>query len=165
MQTGDDFEAQLEALVGGFLSDGGCPCRFPRFRATVRRDTSRACDGNFTTIEQRRLIFLYEQKVPLRDKRDVEFGWQAICARCGSTARYGANEFRYGGWIDYLTITKPPEVKDIGAPVGAIVYRASGWISASGETSGMDAASRTYPLMPREDWLRWMRERPAITAP
>jgi hypothetical protein len=157
----DPFGNSLEQLVDDYLRDGGCPCRFPRFRATVRRDTSRVCGNSFTTIEQERLVYLYEHVVPVNDKQSVDYGWEAKCARCGSEARQATNEFLPGTRIDYLTITKPRDVTELGAQVGPRVYRCSSWRSPTGSDAGMDVASKTFPELSNDQWLAWMAERAA----
>jgi len=152
---------ELEDLFSYFLEDGGCPCRYPRFRSTVRRDTHGAAGGSFTTAEQRDLIFLYERRMELRDKKDAPYGWEAFCSRCGSAARYASNEFSPGGFIDYLVVTKAAGLAEIGARVGNFVPHSGGWICPGPEMAGMQLASKAFPFMPFEEWLRWMRERRA----
>jgi hypothetical protein len=151
--------AELVALFDHFLDAGGCPCRYPRFRSTVRRDTHGAAGGSFTTAEQRDLIALYSERVPVRDKRDAPYGWEARCERCGSLARFASVEFSPGGFIDYLVIEKPATVTDVGAPVGNFVYHTGGWISPGPEMAGMQLASKAFPFLPFDEWLAWMRER------
>jgi hypothetical protein len=149
---------ELEALFTDFLDDGGCPCRYPRFRSTVRRDTTCACGGSFTTAEQRDLIYLYEHRLELRDKQDAPHGWEAFCVRCGSAARFSANEFSPGAWIEYLVVTRAAGVRDRGAPAGNLVYRTGAWISPGPAMAGQQLATKAFPLMPLDEWLAWMRE-------
>lgn len=45
--TRDERLAQaIDDLIAEYLAEG-CPCRFPRFRATVARDTSGVAGGTF----------------------------------------------------------------------------------------------------------------------
>src|ERR1035438_448473 len=118
----DPFFDELLALIDEYVAKA-CPCRFPRFRAIAKRDTSGVAGGAFRSDEQLMLIRAFEQKVPLVNKQALE-GWagpmtdgtyEAACGVCGSfLARY-ANEFASGAWVDMLAIRKPKGLEDIGA--------------------------------------------------
>jgi hypothetical protein len=163
----DAFERALEELVDFYLLARGCPCRFPRFRATVGRSTHKVAGGSFTTEDQRRLIHTYEKKVPLGEKQPLE-GWgggvlpdmyQATCTICGSLAARSSNEFANGGWIDYLQITRAKDVIDLGARVeSGKLYRPRPWISPGPGMTGIQKASEAFPFLPEDEWLAWMRE-------
>ena len=103
--------AELESLVTSYLEASGCPCRYPRFRTSVHRDTTGVCGDSFTTGEQRDLIELFEHHVPMRGKRQVSHGWEAACERCGSALRYSVGERSRGDSMDYLVVTRAAGVR------------------------------------------------------
>lgn len=152
-----ELDAALSALIDAYLTRG-CPCRFPRFRTTVRRSTRGAGGGSFTTWEQARLIALYAERLPLVDRVDAPQGWTARCGRCAAEAIQASCEFSPGGWIDYLTIVPAPAVPDLGAQVEGKVLRASSWIAPGPAMGGMASASRAYPYVGLARWLEWMSE-------
>ena len=165
MSNDDDFDRALESLID-FQLARGCPCRFPRFRAVVGRSTHGVAGGSFTSDDQRKLIHVFERKVPLVDRRPLE-GWggpiardmyEANCVKCGSHVSRSSSEFANGGWIDVLVITPASGVVDLGAKVeGGRVLRARPWISPGPAMAGIERASRVFPLTPEGEWLAWMR--------
>jgi hypothetical protein len=161
----DPFVRVIEDLLDFYLALG-CPCRFPRFRATVARSTQKVAGGSFTSEDQRRLIYIYERKVELVGKEPLE-GWggpvekdmyQAKCGACRSRVQRSSNEFANGGWVDYLSIALTPGVMELGAFVGHPLYRARPWISPGPGMAGIHKASEAFPLVDEEKWLLWMRE-------
>ena len=160
------FAQELLALVDDYLAKG-CPCRFPRFRAIVKRDTSGVAGGAFRSEEQLMLIRAFEQKVPLVNRQALE-AWagpmndatyEAACGVCGSfVARY-ANEFASGAWVDMLAIRKPKGLADIGAPAEqGRIFRPRPFEPMGPGMTGMYRAAQAYPFMEEELWLAWMRE-------
>jgi len=162
----EDFERKLGELVDYYLSHG-CPCRFPRFRAVVSRDTSRTGGGSFTSDDQRGLIHVYEQKVPLVERGPLA-GWggpmsadmyQARCGVCGSAVSRSSNEGAPGGWVDYLVIRPAPGVTPLGAPVEhGRVYRSRPFVAAGPAMGGMQQATEASPFLEEDAWFAWMRE-------
>ena len=162
----DAFGQEVLALVEYYL-DKGCPCRFPRFRAIAKRDTSGVAGGAFRSDEQLMLIRAFEQKVPLVNKQALE-GWagpmtdatyEAKCGVCDSfVARY-ANEFAPGAWVEMLAIRKPKGLADIGAPAEqGRVFRPRPFVPMGPGMTGMYRAAQAYPFMEEDQWLAWMRE-------
>jgi hypothetical protein len=163
----DDFAHKLDELVDYYLSVA-CPCRFPRFRAVVSRDTSRKGGGSFASDDQQGLIHAYERKVPLTDKRPLQ-GWggpvtadmyQATCGICGSDVQRSSNEGAPGGWVDYLVIHLAPGVQEAGAPVerGSPVYRGTPFRATGPGSTGMQQATEAFPMLDPDAWFAWMRE-------
>ena len=161
----DPFAQKLLDLVEEYLANG-CPCRFPRFRAIVKRDTSGVAGGAFRSDEQLMLIRAFEQKVPLVNRKALE-GWagpmndttyEAECGVCGSwVARY-ANEFASGAWVDMLAIRKPKGLADIGASAEqGRIFRPRPFVPMGPGMTGMYRAAQAYPFMEEEAWLAWMR--------
>jgi hypothetical protein len=162
-----DLRDELAQLIVGYL-EVGCPCRFPRFRAVVARDTSRVAGGSFTSAEQTGLIEAFEQRVPLVDRGPLEGSggpaqagmYQAKCRVCGSRVARSSNELAPGGWVDYLSIRAAPDAADLGAPVEhGRVYRPCPLVAAGPGMTGMQRAAEAFPMIGRDEWLAWMRER------
>jgi hypothetical protein len=164
--TASTLSDELVRLVEYYL-EMGCPCRFPRFRAVVSRDTSRIAGGSFTSAEQVGLIGVFEQRVPLGDRAPLE-GWggpaqdgmyQAHCTICGSLVARSSNECAPGGWVDYLSISLAPAVTDLGASFAkGRLHRPSAWVAAGPGMAGIQRASEAFPFMEAEAWFVWMRE-------
>ena len=163
----DGFDRKLGDLVDHYLSLG-CPCRFPRFRAVVSRDTSRTGGGSFTSEDQRGLIRVYEQKVPLVDRGPLPGRggpmsadmYQARCGVCGSTVSRSSGEGAPGGWVDYLVIRPAPGVTPLGAPVEqGKVFRARPFVATGPAMAGMQQATQASPFLEEDAWFAWMRAR------
>jgi hypothetical protein len=160
------FTDALLLLVDYYLARG-CPCRFPRFRAVVSRDTSGVAGGAFTSDEQRMLIWAYEQRVPVVNRKALE-GWggpmhddmyQAECGICASEVRRSSNEYAPGGWVQYLVIRRVKGLSDIGASVEhGRVFRPRPLVAAGPGMTGMQKAAQAYPFMEEELWFTWMRD-------
>jgi hypothetical protein len=161
----DAFGQEVLALVGYYLAKG-CPCRFPRFRAVVSRDTSGVAGGAFRSDEQMMLIWAFEQKLPLVDRRALE-GWggpmsehvyEAECGVCGSRVERSSNEFATGAWVEYLVIRRARGLVDLGASVEhGLVFRPRPFVPMGPGMTGMNKAAQAYPFMEEEPWLEWMR--------
>jgi len=163
----DPFYDQLLALIDDYLAKG-CPCRFPRFRAVVSRDTSRVAEGGvFRSEEQLLLILAYEKMVPLVNRTALEgFGvpvrddvYQAECGICGSGVERSNNEFAPGAWVEHLVIRRAAGVVDIGARAEpGRVFRPRPFVAMGPGMAGMQGAAQAYPFMEEEPWFAWMRE-------
>ncbi len=152
-----EFSKALGDLVAYYRAHG-CPCRFPRARAVLARDTHRVAGGSFSSVDRDWLIWHVEHGLNLADKRGAPYGWEARCADCGATVSKSANEFANGGWLEYLVIEPKPGVPDVGAPVGEHVYRCKPWWAPGPNMAGEAEASKAFPLIPVDEWFRWMRE-------
>jgi len=162
----DAFEQKVLVLVDYYLAEG-CPCRFPRFRAIVSRDTSRVAEGAFRSDEQLSLILAFEQRVPIVNRRALE-GWggpmsdgvyEAECGVCGSGVERSSNELAPGAWVEYLVIRRAQGRVDIGAPAPqGRVFRPRPFVAMGPGMTGMPKAAQAYPFMEEEAWLAWMRE-------
>jgi hypothetical protein len=173
----DDLERRLEALIEYYLSIG-CPCRFPRFRAVVSRDTSKVAGGSFTSADQQYLILAFERKAPIVEKRPLEIFtevkeglWLARCGKCGSDLRRAYDEFSPGGFIDGLIVRRAPGLVDLGAPVHhGRVYRSRPFVAPGPAMGGMAQAAKAFPHIDEDAWFVWMRAlnddtRPSSTGP
>jgi hypothetical protein len=154
------FAAELEALFGRLL-EHGCPCRFPRFRATVSRDTREVGAPNFTTWEQQALVSMFDLRVPLRDREARPVGHDGHCALCGAAVeRWGEEPFR-SAWIEYLKITPAPGVEDVGAEVHTAVPHCWPFFSAAPQEYQRNLEHMValhYPRVSRQAWLDWIGE-------
>jgi hypothetical protein len=160
------FHEALDDLIDGYLA-AGCPCRFPRFRAFVKMNTSPSTGGSYTTPEQRCLVLAFESKVRIADKGaipgaagTVESGtWSGLCARCGSSITRSSYE------IDSLVIRRKAGLVELGAPiVRGLVVRASPFIQVTRAWMGAGKAAMLWPCVGEEEFLRWLRERATPTA-
>jgi len=162
--------AAIEALIDGMLRDGGCSCRFPRFRATVARDTA-SFDALLMTWEQSLLITLHDRKAMLRNKRPLVrpgegTGYEAECARCGAAVSRLGLEVQRDQWYDRMTVRPKPGVEDLGAAVAGALPHCWPFFAVAGserERAAADRARRdweiTYPRLSLDHWLAWMDER------
>jgi len=154
------FQAGLDALFDYYL-EHGCPCRFPRFRATVARDTREVGAAHFTTWEQQWLVNRFDARVELSDKETRPLGHRGRCARCGAEVdRWSEEPFR-SAWIDYLRITAAPGTEELGAHLHTPVPYVNPFFSAAPQDHQRDLAhvvQASYPRVSAEVWLAWMRE-------
>jgi hypothetical protein len=161
----DPFQAKVDALIDDYLSVG-CPCRFPRFRALAKRDTSGAAGGYFIGYDQQALHSAFERRAPIVGKKGLgpyaepqpQF-YSATCEKCGSTIERSSEEIANNAWVDWLVIRKKPEVSELGAPLQGKALRCRPLSPAGPGQTGMDRASREYPLVEEDEWFKWMRER------
>src|ERR1700678_3357078 len=87
----------LEELMTEWMRDNGCPCRFPRFRATVERETD-IFGASMSTWEQQFLMTLFDRIVKLIEPKSTKGESRGKCARCGATIRrWEVWEWRGGG--------------------------------------------------------------------
>jgi hypothetical protein len=151
----DPLDAGLDALYAEYMACC-CPCRFPRFRALAKQWGMQS--GILSSADRDRLVWLFDQKVPLSNKHDAMGGWEATCAVCGASISFGAVESSPGGWVEYLVVT--PTAPDLGAPLERPLLRCRPWRSTGPDYgSFIPAASRAYRLVELEEWLAWMRAR------
>ncbi len=161
----EDLQHRLDDLIDFYLSVG-CPCRFPRFRANVKRDTLGASGASFTSEDQRGLVRAFDRKAPVVEKRPVEQHaevsegmWLGTCGICHADLRRVYDEFSPGGTIDCLVIRPLPTSTDLGAGIeGGRLYRCRPLVSPGPPMQGLAKAATQYPFMEEEGWLAWMRE-------
>jgi hypothetical protein len=137
----------------------GCPCRFPRFRAFCARDLAEVGVCGAASSEQTALIFAFDEKVPVREKKSFGPTWRGRCGRCGSEIKRWAHELVMSSWVEYLQIELSPGITDIGAPVvGPLVRCRPAYAAGPGVTAAalreVDAA---YPLVSEDAWIEWLR--------
>jgi hypothetical protein len=154
------FPAALEELVRDYLHDGGCPCRFPRFRSTVGRETD-VFGAPMMTWEQYLLITRFDSDVKLTNSRPVARGWEGICARCGATVQRRGEEYFRDRWMEHMRVAPLPGVTDLGAPaVGALPHCWPFFTVGGGPPDATVQAEIQFPRFSVDAWLAWMRERP-----
>jgi hypothetical protein len=155
----DALSIAINALMTGYLADA-CPCRFPRFRATVGRDTSKVFAVSvYVSPEQQRLIARFDALVTLADRSPVQWGWRGRCTRCEADVVREDVEFDVGP-ARHLFIT-PRTAVDVGAPhQGAIPHVHDFFpldrVPPSQSVLGQLAAA--HPRMDEKRWLSWMSE-------
>ena len=162
--------AAIEELMADWLQGGGCPCRFPRFRATVERDT-RLLGAPMMTWEQDTLITLFDRKVKLVERRPVTTrpqGHAGRCARCGAAIRRGGVETFRDQWIESMSVVPCPGVEELGAPVDGALTHCWPFFAVGDAQARSNAeparrdAELTYPRLPLDAWIAWMRVRRTI---
>jgi hypothetical protein len=163
--------AAIEELMADYLQGGGCACRFPRFRATVARETD-IFGAPLMTWEQDMLIRLFDRKVKLEERRSVTTrpaGYMGRCPRCGAAIRRGSVESFRDQWIEYLSVEPRTGVAELGPPVIGALPHCWPFFAVGDAKARSDAvparrdAEVTYPRLPLDTWLAWMRAR--LTAP
>jgi hypothetical protein len=161
--------AAIEDLIADFRQDGGCPCRFPRFRATVGRSTS-AFGAELMTWEQYLLITVFDRKVKLLDRRSLILrgggaGYEADCASCGAVVARRSLEVVRDRWIEFMAV-RPKGVEDLGAAADGALPHCWPFFAIVGGELGREAADRakrdaeiTYPRISLDEWIAWMKVR------
>jgi hypothetical protein len=156
------FSKAIDDLVAFYLSHA-CPCRFPRFRATVARDVSVLLSApEYVNPEQQLLIDRFDALVTLADRSSVPRGWRGRCTRCGADVVREDLELDAGPAC-HLFIT-PSGAADVGAPFADAIPQVHGFfpLDRSGGSPRVEAELRAaFPHMDWEQWLAWMRERVA----
>jgi len=159
-------QTKVEELILNMLRDGGCPCRFPRFRATVERDTE-ALGAHLMTYEQYLLMTVFDRKVRLANKRSAVakrgqgVGHEGECALCGAFIRRTSVEPVRDQFIDCMTVRPGVGVEDLGAAVDRALphcWKFYGVVDPATERARREA-ELTYPQISFEEWLAWMQER------
>lgn len=153
------FTLSVQALFAHY-GEHGCPCRFPRFRATAARDTKEVTAPGFTTFEHQAVVTLFDEKVPLRDRVGFSGGHEGHCVACGSHVRRWGDELFRGAFLEHLVITPAKDLVDVGAPLHGPVPHA--WpfyfVGPEDHGNGRPLVEAAYPGLSLEDWFAWMRE-------
>ncbi len=149
--------SELEGLFDLYLTQG-CPCRFPRFRATVSRDMSEVGAREWDVSDIRRLLEPFDQRAPLTASKRDAYSTRGQCGRCGAEVhRYGVPIFR-DSFIERARIA-PGALPDLGAPVdGAvpicgIVFQVAPSNVTRNEAERIEAA---FPRLSPPLWLAYM---------
>ena len=80
----EDLPKLLAQVIASML-ERGCPCRYPRFRASCERASKDLGALGYTTWEQTLLVTLFESKVPRRGiKHDGPNKETGFCGVCGA---------------------------------------------------------------------------------
>jgi hypothetical protein len=156
---------RAEALILDYLQGDGCPCRFPRFRSVVKRDTSRSLGVPFKADDQTALIVAFERHAPLGERSalgpfpaPVDGMWQARCVRCTTAIERSSNEVAPGGWVDFLVIRRAPGTSEIGAPLDR-AFRCRPLVPVGPGPHSMRGAAELYPYIDEDEWFAWLRAR------
>jgi hypothetical protein len=154
--------AAFERLMEDLLQDNGCPCRFPRFRATVERETD-IFGASMGTWEQQTLIRLVDRRLRLVRSQWVREGREGQCPRCGAAIRRWEVEKRRDQVMDHMRVVPPEGVEDLGAPVDGVLPRCSRFFGTNDKRALRDAEVQ-YPVLSLADWIAWMIERQTAPA-
>ncbi len=153
--------AALDGLMTGWLHAGGCPCRFPRFRATVERETD-ALGAPMMTWEQYTLIMLFDGKVPLDPSRHVPGGREGSCSVCGASIRRWGAEVARDQWMEHMRVVPHEGVGDLGASAGGAVPHCFPFFTVGvDDARARRDAEIQYPRLALDAWVAWMQARPS----
>lgn len=75
--------ADFEALFDHYLAHG-CPCRFPRFRATVARDMKEVGAAGWDLSDIRELLEVFDRRVYLLEESRDAYTTKGHCTSCSS---------------------------------------------------------------------------------
>ena len=147
----------IRALFDHYLSHG-CPCRFPRFRATVARDLGEVGASLWDVSDIAQLLTTFDQRVPLVvDKREGVLT-RGRCSICDAqVVRSWAPVFR-DSFRERAKIAPGPH-PDLGAdvlgpvPVCGHVFPAAPVSVTKDERTRIEHA---YPRLTPKDWLAYM---------
>jgi len=147
----------IRALFDRYLSHG-CPCRFPRFRATVARDLSEVGARSWDVSDIAQLLAAFDQRVPLVLTKPADFSTHGRCSICDAeVVRSSAPIFRDSS-IERAKIAPGP-LPDLGAevswpvPVCGYVFPAAPDNVTKDEKTRIE---RAYPRLRPKDWLAYM---------
>ena len=149
----------LEALFEHYFKHG-CPCRFPRFRATVARDLREIGAPDWGVSDISSLLSVFDQRVRLLDKTNVDFEVRGRCESCGANVvRFWAPVFR-DSFLEGAHIT-PGALPDVGAeqtwplPICGNIYQAG---PGNATRQEKEQIQKAYPRLSARDWLAYLRE-------
>jgi len=152
--TGNDFESLFDYYLAH-----GCPCRFPRFRATVGRDMKEIGAGNWDISEIAALLQIFDRRVPLVKETETDYSVKGRCRICNAQVhRWGAPVFR-DSFIERARITRG-ELPDVGAdadgpvPVCSSVYQAAPGNLLRVERERIENA---FPRLSPPLWMAYMK--------
>jgi len=150
--------AELEGLFDHYLAHG-CPCRFPRFRATVGRDLKEIGAPDWDISDVRPLLETFDRRVPLLESSRDAWVTRGTCRFCGARiVRSGAPVFR-DSFIERAQIL-PGAPADVGAPAGGPVPVCGQLFPAGPGNVSKTEAERikgAYPRLNSQDWLAYLR--------
>jgi hypothetical protein len=147
----------IRALFDHYLSHG-CPCRFPRFRATVARNMKEVGASQWDVSDIGQLLATFDRRVPLVVEKRQDFMTQGRCSICEArVVRSGAPVFR-DSFLERAEITPGP-LPDLGAevlwivPVCGPIFPAAPVNVTTAERARIEQA---YPRLPPKEWLAYM---------
>jgi hypothetical protein len=157
MTDDDDFVARVGRVVDGMLVRG-CPCRYPRFRASCERDSKDLGAPGYTTWDQSILVAQFEQKVPRNVISDGPRLRRGQCAVCGANYAHTIEEYFRDAWIERLEIK--PVLSEIGAPLYAALPRCCPFYAAGphGRDYELHLLDLHYPQLSTDEWVAWLVE-------
>jgi hypothetical protein len=153
-----DFSRAIDELIAFYLAHG-CPCRFPRFRSTCARDTGEVGAAGYTTAEQQSLVLGFDVAVRIAGRQRTRRGFQGKCTVCGAKVERWAEEHFRDVSFEYMRIMPAKGVSDVGEPLHAPLPHCGPFFGAGPTNrSAEQVLEISYPKIPVEDWLVWMRE-------
>lgn len=151
--------ADIEMLFDYYF-ENGCPCRFPRFRATVARDFQEIGAREWTVSELPMLLQVFDRRLTLRDVIREPYSTTGYCERCGAHVRRFGVPIFHDSFIERALIVPGPAA-DLGAavhgpvPICGPVFHAGPGSVPRHERERIEQA---FPKLSVHDWLVYMRE-------
>lgn len=150
-------ESDIEALFDHYFSHG-CPCRFPRFRATVSRDLKEIGAKDWNVSDVAVLLTVFDRRLRLVVDSREDFAIRGRCELCGAqVVRFGVPLFR-DSFLERARIT-PASSPDVGAPVSGTLPICGHVFQAAPGNVTKDEVNRiqlAYPRLTRDQWLAYM---------
>ncbi len=147
----------IRALFDHYLAQG-CPCRFPRFRATVARDMKEVGASLWTVSDIGQLLAAFDERVPLVVEKREDFMTRGHCSICSARViRSWAPVFR-DSFLERAEIS-PGHLPDLGAevlgvvPVCGPIFPAAPVNVTKAERARIEDA---YPRLAPRDWLAYV---------
>jgi hypothetical protein len=153
-----DAKTDFESLFDYYLSHG-CPCRFPRFRATVGRDMKEIGAPQWDVSEVPALLQIFDRRVPLTKDTETDYSIKGRCKICNAQVyRWGAPVFR-DSFIERARIT-PGDLPDVGADADGPVP-VCGSVYPAGPSNVMrverERIENAFPRLSPSLWLEYMK--------
>lgn len=151
--------SDIEGLFDHYLAHG-CPCRFPRFRATVSRDLSEIGAREWGVSDVSDLLDVFDRRVGLLDTKQEDFALRGFCEKCGAEViRSWAPIFR-DSFLSAAHIS-PGRLPDLGAEIGPVLP-VCGVIFQAGPGNATrdekERIQRSFPRLKPADWIAYMGE-------
>lgn len=151
--------SDIEGLFDLYFAHG-CPCRFPRFRATVARDLKEIDAWDWGVSDGRMLLGVFDRRVRVLEESREALAMRGRCELCGAeVVRFGIPVFR-DSFLERAHIT-PGALPDVGAaaswplPICGHVFHAG---PGNVTRSEKERIQSSYPRLNPRDWLAYMGE-------
>jgi len=154
----NDSASGLKSLFDHYFAHG-CPCRFPRFRATVSRDMKAIGAAEWDISDIPALLQIFDRRVELVKETETDYSVKGRCNLCNAQVyRWGAPLFR-DSFIERARIT-PGDLPDVGADAdGPVPIYGSVYQAAPGSVTRVEREriEDSFPRLSLPLWLEYMK--------